>query len=99
MHPLLTAALILTAVTYACGVLVSAMHGWMEYTDPGTATDEDRRRAARSVLFCWAWPARALRDHTSTLRGILRDGFGRPPHRDEGTPEPTTQHHPPHYHT
>ena len=33
MHTLLMFALLAAAVTYACGVLVSVMHGWMEYTE------------------------------------------------------------------
>lgn len=98
MHPPLIAVLILATVTYACGVLVSVMHGWMEYTDRRTAEDEDRRRAARRIIFCWAWPITESREQADTLRSILRDALGRPPHTDRGTPEPPTQHHPPHYH-
>ena len=76
MHTLLMFALLAAAVTYACGVLVSVMHGWMEYTEPFTVEDEDRRRAARRVIFCWAWPVLEWREHADTVRGILRDGFG-----------------------
>jgi len=82
----LTALALAAAVLYVTGVLVSAVWGWMQYADPFVDRDEERHRAARYVVFCWAWPVVAWHDHQGTLRGILRDGSGTPPRNDEDAP-------------